>query len=142
MDIKCHICDSESNIEEVVKPYIMAHMSLGEVVVPDVLQICCYNCGTCLRLPAESSKKVSDFWQALLADTIKELPIGDFVSARTALSFLDLPQSQKSYTLLKQKRSMLLSTVIAGSYYYYKPSITAVRFGYDGRLDISWCRKR
>lgn len=128
----CGLCNGQ--LLEITGPYEVNSKALGIVKVPEVHRFQCSECGD-VTLPSEEAGKVSHFTANKVEETIKLLPIGQFIPADQAANILGV--SKQAFSKNKRiKRGFIYFTELGNSKVYFEPSVEAFAANNDGRISL------
>ncbi len=133
--MKCDLCNGE--ITTIIGSVNFKSKMLGTVSVPAIKHSKCMNCGEIL-IDYSESKKAHAYIIKREIETLKSLPIGDFISANIAADILGITKQAFSKHS-RIKRGFIYSvTQDDGKKRYYKKSVEEFkRTGKDGRLALN-----
>ena len=128
----CACCGSVDNNVTITAPWTMSLSFLGDIVIPDVLQERCYNCGPTMWLVGLSSNHISDYVNSVRDSRIAKLPVTEFITRKSVKALLGPAFPKHSHRL----HNFMYCIRIDGVWHWYRPSVVAYKETGDGRLPL------
>jgi len=122
--MKCAECNG--NLEIITGDFKSKNKSLGDITVPEISYTKCNNCGVILLDP-EMAQKITTFKKQREIESIKRIPVGEFLTVTEAIDVLEITKQAFSKNN-KIKRNFIYNINIGKKKLYHRKSVGAFPF--------------